>query len=212
MPRPPVIPAQNGILTGTSYGVSNTSGNAVIAAGLQASGTAGFTMSGAGGMATLTAANSYTGDTNITGGTFVLDSSGTGASPAFGSLGTTNVSVSGGAALVVRGNSSIGTGNLSIAGSGALDLRDNSLNIFTVNGGLSLGSGTQGSGLYFELGTFGNDQVNVSGNAALSGTSTVNLSAVAGSSPSAGQYTLLVDQRRVAGGRAFNREKASARR
>ena len=182
---------QNGSLTGTSYAVSNTSGNAVIAAALQASGTAGFTMSGVGGMVTLAAANSYTGDTNVTGGTLVIDASGAGAPPGSGSLGTTNVNISTGATMLVRGNSQIGTGNLSVAGGATLDLRDNTLNTFTVNGNLSLGSGTQGSGLYVELGTSSNDEVNVTGNAALAGTSTVNVSAVAGSSPTIGQYTLI---------------------
>ncbi len=182
---------QNGNLSGTSYAVSNSSGNAIIAAALQdgSSGSSAFTMSG-GGTATLTAGNNFTGPTNVNAGTVVLDNSNNNGA----SLGNTNVSVSGGATLIARGNTSIGTGNLSVAGGGSLDLRDNLVNnltAFNVNGSLSLGSGTQGSNLYFELGTSNNDQLIVTGGAALAGTSTINLSAVAGSSPSIGQYTLI---------------------
>jgi fibronectin-binding autotransporter adhesin len=140
------------------------------------------------GTLTLGGNNAYSGPTQINAGTVVLDATGTNS----GSLGSTNVNVSSGATLVVRGNTSIGTGNLGVAGGGTLDLRDNSANTyFNVNGNLSLGSGTQGSNLYFELGSYGNDELNVAGSAALSGTSTINLSVVAGSSPSIGQYNLI---------------------
>ncbi len=179
---------QNGTLSGTSYVLSNNSGNAIISAALQdsLSGSAGFTMSG-GGTATLSAGNTFSGPTNVYAGTLILDASGGNS----GALGGTNVSVSGGAAMVVRGNPSFGTGNLSVAGGGGLDLRDNQVNSFTINGNLSLGSGTQGSNLYFELGTNSNDAVNVTGSAALSGTSTITLSAIPGNSPSVGQYNLI---------------------
>ena len=141
-----------------------------------------------GGMVDITVGQSYTGNTYVSGGTLVLDATGTNS----GSLGSTNVSVSGGATLIARGTTSIGTGNLSVAGGGTLDLRNNAATTnFTVNGNLSLGSGTQGSSLYIELGNSANDVLTVTGNAALSGTSTINLSAIAGSSPSLGQYDLI---------------------
>ena len=83
---------QNGYLAGTSYALSNSSGNAIITAVLQdsPSGSSGFTMSGV-GTATLAAGNNFTGPTNINAGTVVIDASGGNN----GSLGTTNVSVSG---------------------------------------------------------------------------------------------------------------------
>ena len=69
--------------------------------------------------------------------------------------------------MIARGNTSIGTGNLAVAGGGTLDLRDNAATTnFTVNGNLSLGSGTQGSNLYIELGNLANDVLTVAGNAA----------------------------------------------
>ena len=96
--------------------------------------------------------------------------------------------------MVARGSTNIGTGNLSVAGGGTLNLRDNAATTyFTVNGNLSLGSGTQGSSLYIELASSANDVLNVTGNAALAGTSTINLSAVAGSSPSVGQQYILIN-------------------
>ena len=94
-----------------------------------------------GGFVDVTAAQFSTGNTNVSGGTLVLDVTGTNS----GSLGTTNVSVSGGATLSARGSTSIGTGNLSVAGGGTLDLRNNAATTnFSVNGNLSLGSGTRG--------------------------------------------------------------------
>jgi fibronectin-binding autotransporter adhesin len=186
---------QNGSLSGTSYAISNSSGNVIITASLQDSstGSSSFTMSGTGGVAMLTANNSFTGPTNVTGGTLVVDNSNsTGAQ-----LASTSVSVAGGAGFVVRGNTSIG-GSLSVAGGGGLDLRDglaSNLTNFTVNGNLAVGSGGTGSNLFFEIGSnFGNpinDLLNVTGSAALSGTSTINLSSVAGSSPTIGTYTLI---------------------
>ena len=141
------------------------------------------------GLVDFTVGQFYTGNTNVSGGTLLIDASGTNS----GSLGTTNVSVSSGATLVTRGNASISTGNLSVAGGGTLDVRNNAATTnFTINGNLSLGSGTQGSNLYFELGTSSNDTVTATGSAALSGTSTINLSAIVGSSPSVGQYNLII--------------------
>ncbi len=176
------------VLNGTGSGgltVYGTSSETLI---LSANNTFSGPMQINGGLVDITATQSYTGNTNVSGGTLVVNASGANS----GSLGATNVSVSGGATLVARGNTQIGTGNLSVAGGGTLDLRDNlaTTNV-TVNGNLSLGSGTQGSNLFIELGNSINDAVNVTGSAALSGTSTINLSAIVGSSPPAGQYDLI---------------------
>jgi autotransporter-associated beta strand protein len=65
----------NGSLTGTSYNISNTTGEAVISANLLASGSAGLAKSGA-GTATLSGTNTYTGLTDITAGTLKLGSAG----------------------------------------------------------------------------------------------------------------------------------------
>ena len=62
---------QNGSLTGlvnTTYTASNASGNAIVAANLLVSGTAGVTQSGAGTL-TLSGNNTYTGATTLTNGT-----------------------------------------------------------------------------------------------------------------------------------------------
>lgn len=68
---------KNGSLTGTSYAVSNSSGNAIISANLLVNGAAGLAMSGAGTL-TLSGANTYSGGTSISnGGTVVMSGSGT---------------------------------------------------------------------------------------------------------------------------------------
>ncbi len=140
----------------------------------------------------LSGATTYTGATTISGGALVLDH-GAGNS---GSLGATAVSVSGGAALVVKGNTSIAQGGgLNVAGGtspatqGLIDLRDGTINTFTVNGNLSLGSASGGSVLDFEIGGNGVDQISAA-SVALSGTSTINLSSL-GSVPSGNSYPLI---------------------
>ncbi|MEI6656371.1 MAG: autotransporter-associated beta strand repeat-containing protein, partial [Verrucomicrobiota bacterium] len=68
---------KNGSLTGTSYAVSNSSGNAIISANLLVNGAAGLAMSGAGTL-TLSGTNTYSGGTSISnGGTAVMSGSGT---------------------------------------------------------------------------------------------------------------------------------------
>ena len=67
---------QNGSLTGTSYAVSNTTGNAIVTALLLANASAGLTKSGVGTL-TLSGANAYTGTTAINAGTLALSGAGT---------------------------------------------------------------------------------------------------------------------------------------
>ena len=67
---------KNGSLTGTSYAVSNSSGNAIISANLLVNGAAGLAMSGAGTL-TLAGVNTYSGGTDISNGTVVMSGSGT---------------------------------------------------------------------------------------------------------------------------------------
>ncbi|MEI6674094.1 MAG: autotransporter-associated beta strand repeat-containing protein, partial [Verrucomicrobiota bacterium] len=67
---------KNGSLTGTSYAVSNSSGNTIISANLLVNGAAGLAMSGAGTL-TLSGANTYSGGTSISNGTVVMSGSGT---------------------------------------------------------------------------------------------------------------------------------------
>jgi autotransporter-associated beta strand protein len=62
----------NGSLTGTSYAVSNTTGEAVISANLLANGLAGLTKSGAGILTLSGSGNTYAGATTISGGTLKL--------------------------------------------------------------------------------------------------------------------------------------------
>jgi fibronectin-binding autotransporter adhesin len=132
--------------------------------------------------------NLYTGSTTVSGGTLAIDATGANT----GALGATAVSVAGGATFLARGNTSIASGgSLGIAGGGSLDLRDGQLNTLTVNGNLSLGTGGQGSNVNLELGTNTADLVNVTGAAALTGTSTVNISLAAGGSVVPGSYDLI---------------------
>ena len=140
----------------------------------------------------LSGATTYTGATTIGNGALVLDHRAGNS----GSFGATAVSVSGGAALVVKGNTSIAQGgSLIVAGGastatqGVIDLRDGTVNTFTVNGNLGLGNASGGSVLDFEIGGSGVDQISAA-SVALSGTSTINLSSL-GSFPSGSSYPLI---------------------
>src|SRR5208282_1095461 len=70
-----------------------------------------------------------------------------------------------------------------------IDLRDGSINTFTVNGNLTLGSSGAGSALDFEIGSSGVDTISAAG-IALSGTSTINLTSL-GSYPSGTSFPVV---------------------
>jgi autotransporter-associated beta strand protein len=121
---------QNGSLSGSSYAASNPSGNAIIAANLLASGSAGLSMSGAGEL-TLSGSNNYTGTTTVSAGVLSVSNLGVGGIPS-GIGGSTrnagNLSLNGGA-LQYTGSTAItdrlftlGTsgGTLDASGSGPL--------------------------------------------------------------------------------------------
>jgi autotransporter-associated beta strand protein len=112
----------NGSLTGTSYAVSNSSGDVGISANLLANGSAGLTKSDAGSL-TISGANTYTGTTAINGGSLNLSGAGTlgnGAALALGggSLNLGGLSTSVGAVSVTTAATSGSTiSNGSLTGS-----------------------------------------------------------------------------------------------
>ncbi|KQZ73892.1 hypothetical protein ASE06_16385 [Sphingopyxis sp. Root214] len=142
------------------------------------SGTGSLTQRGS-GIVTLTANNSYTGATNVTAGTLLINGNQSGA--------TGLTSVAAGAAL---GGSGIIGGNVNVANGGIL-APGNSPGTLTINGDLSLASG---SILNFEFGQADvaggplNDLVNVGGNLVLDGT--INVSESAGGTFGGGIYRM----------------------
>ena len=151
----------NSAITDNGALVFNSSGTLTQGTNFSSSGITGsgsLTQAGSGSLV-MTVANTYSGSTTLSAGTLVLSHSGANT----GSLGATAVSVNGGATLLVQGNATIAAGGgLTVAGGGSpasqgvVDLRDGTVNTFTVNGNLGLGngaSGSQGSILYFDLGS-----------------------------------------------------------
>ena len=146
----------------------------------------GFGLTKAGpGFLVLTASNSYSGGTNVAAGELIVDHSGGNS----GALGSTPVSVQGGAALVVRGDASIAPGgSLVVAGGaspatqGLVDLRDGSINTFTIYGNLILqGDPLHGTGAALDLDIGGGsaDQIAAVGQAVVTGTNnTINLNPI----------------------------------
>ena len=161
---------------------------------LAASNNGGLTKGG-NGVLDIAAAAAYIGPTTINAGTIALDA-GPGNS---GSLPATNVSVNGGASLMVKGNASVAPGgSVVVAGGdsqptqGTIDLRDGTVNTFTLNGNLTLGNGavgSQGSVLDFDLGGGNADTITVNGSAAVSGSNTINLNSAG--AIVAGSYNLI---------------------
>ena len=145
----------NGSLSGTSYAASNSSGNAIIAAHLLASGSAGLTKSGSGTL-TLSGSNTYTGTTSISAGILsvgnVVVSGGTShlgnatSAVALGGAGSEGtLSYTGGIATYTRGFTVTGGGGqLLNAGTGQLTVGTGGI----VAGGLfTVGGSTQDIGI-----------------------------------------------------------------
>ena len=123
---------QNGSLIGTSYSALNPTGNAIVTANLLVNGAAGFSKTGA-GTVTLAGTNSYTGATNVTVGTLLVNGSiatsattvsGTGTLG--GTAGTTGaVTINSGGTLFPGTSASLGvlnTGAVSLTASGTFHL------------------------------------------------------------------------------------------
>ncbi len=183
---------QNGTVTAPSYAISNSSGNAIISAGLSG-GSGGLIMSGTGGQLTIAGNSPITGATNVTGGTLVLNAAGanTGALPS-----TSGVTIGPGAGFGAQGAASIGSGsspaNLALGAGASLNLSDGSATtIFTVNGNLSLGGGGQGTTVGVQVGNGSADLMSVTGSASVSGTSTVNVSTAPLTSFVPGSYDII---------------------
>ncbi len=179
----------NGALTFNRFG--SVSYNGVVSGG----GT--VTKLGA-GTQVLTAAQTYTGATNISVGTLTLDHSGAN----LGALADTATSVAGAANLLVKGSTVIGSGagaTLSVAGgaslatSGLVSLQDTTINTLGTGGNLTLGTGANGAVLNVDIGASSgtNDAINVGGAVALNGTTTVNLNALTSIVSGTSNYTLI---------------------
>jgi len=133
------------------------------------------------GTTILSAANSYSGATNVTGGTLLINGDQSAAT------GLTTVGATG-----TLGGTGIIGGNVDMSAGGTLAAGSNGVGTLTINGNLTLGAGSH---LGFELGqayTVGgplNDLVDVGGNLTLDGT--VDVTTSAGGSFDVGIYRLL---------------------
>ncbi len=128
-------------LTGPStVTVNSNTGIDTATLNLTITGTAGLTKAGT-GVLVLDGANTYSGGTNITGGTLAIgDSSHT------GSLGTGDVAISSGAILAYQGGGSSGTITNNITGAGKFQKNSSSSSVAltgvnTFTGGVSFGTG-----------------------------------------------------------------------
>ena len=159
-----VIYRNNTVTQGTDFSASGISG------------TGSLTQAGNGALV-LNVSNGFSGATNISAGTLVLNS----LSPNSGALpNTSGVAVAGGATFLVKGNTGVG-GGLTVNTNGVVNLVDGTTNTLSVGGPINL----SGSTIDLELGGSGSvgasDSIVASGKATLSGFNQVNVSAWPGS-------------------------------
>ncbi len=132
------------------------------------------------GTLTLSGSSTYTGTTNVSSGTLVLDHLSTGAT---GQLASP-VLIGPSGSFLVKGSTSIGGLNVSGGGS-VFNMADGTISTLAVAGPLAFGAG---SIIDLDFSGSTNDTIAASGPATLSGVSTINL----GTSPIAnGNYTLM---------------------
>lgn len=126
---------------------------------------------------TLLGANTYTGTTNITGGNLVLENTGLPS--------TSGVSVGSGATLTAEGN--VATGG-TLAAAGTVNLAGGAIGTLSVGGGLVLNNAT----LDLAAGSAAADRIAAAGQASVTGTNTINITAAPGQSmTNGGSYTIL---------------------
>jgi fibronectin-binding autotransporter adhesin len=144
------------------------------------SGSGGVSQIG-GGTLILTGASSYTGQTNVSSGTLLVNGDQSAAS------GLTNVA----SGATLGGIGTIG-GNVSVADGGALAPGSDGVGTLTINGDLSLGSGSNLSMEFGQANTVGgslNDLINVGGDLVLDGT--LNVSVPSGGALGPGIYRVI---------------------
>ncbi len=174
--------------------------------------------SGNTGILQLNGASSYSGTTTVSAGTLAL---GLGAS-----LGNTAITVNNGATfapLPGSGSNSAGSSaagsagaTLNLAASSKFSMVDGSIGTFNLQQQASFGAGSTaltlgGTTLSFEMGTSGSDRIAVGvGAASVSGTNSINLTAVSSSLTLGGAYPLITASGGLSSGGTFQLGSGSA--